>query len=479
MKLLTPLVITLLWALSASAITIDTVPVGNVGNAPDPEVMLDGTTGYGSVGYVYQIGKYEVTVGQYTGFLNAVAATDTYSLYNASMATNLNIAGIAQSGDDGSYTYSVIGSPNHPVAFVNWGDAARFANWLHNGQPSGAQNASTTEDGAYSLSGAITNAELNTVSRNAGAKWFIPSENEWYKAAYHQPAAQGGNSDNYWNYPMRTNSEPYSDQPPGATPDNTRVGNFRSDDDSVNGYNDGYAVTGSDSCDAQNCLTDVGAYTASPSFYGTFDQGGNVFEWNGALISGSYRGVRGGSWDKPEARLRASFRTIDDDFFFFRPTLENARLGFRMASISGVAGDYNDDGTVDAADYVLWRKGGPLANEVDTPGTVNAADYTAWRARFGNSGSGSGGCPCKYRRARADNCIAASHGSACDLFSPSRDRVINSSARDSGQQPSMPCKSAISSGCESHPANRSLGRKQPERRKEVTTCVEVLCVKVT
>jgi hypothetical protein len=59
--------------------------------------------------------------------------------------------------------------------------------------------------------------------------------------------------------------------------------------------------------------------------------------------------------------------------------------------VVGVPGDYNGNGTVDAADYVLWRKGGPLQNEVDTPGTVNAADYTAWRARFGNiTGSGSG-----------------------------------------------------------------------------------------
>ena len=55
----------------------------------------------------------------------------------------------------------------------------------------------------------------------------------------------------------------------------------------------------------------------------------------------------------------------------------------------GVDGDYNNNGVVDAGDYVLWSKGGPLANEVDTPGTVNAADYTEWRARFGNPpGSG-------------------------------------------------------------------------------------------
>ena len=58
---------------------------------------------------------------------------------------------------------------------------------------------------------------------------------------------------------------------------------------------------------------------------------------------------------------------------------------------AGVPGDYNGNGKVDAADYVLWRNNGPLQNEVDTPGIVNAADYTAWRARFGNtSGAGSG-----------------------------------------------------------------------------------------
>lgn len=55
----------------------------------------------------------------------------------------------------------------------------------------------------------------------------------------------------------------------------------------------------------------------------------------------------------------------------------------------GVPGDYNGNGVVDAADYVLWRNGGPLQNEVDAPGTVNAADYAAWRTRFGNT-SGAG-----------------------------------------------------------------------------------------
>ncbi len=70
---------------------------------------------------------------------------------------------------------------------------------------------------------------------------------------------------------------------------------------------------------------------------------------------------------------------------------DNASLNLLTADVVAVPGDYNGNGIVDAADYVLWRKGGPLVNEVDNPGTVNAADYTAWRARFGNTaGAGSG-----------------------------------------------------------------------------------------
>ena len=67
----------------------------------------------------------------------------------------------------------------------------------------------------------------------------------------------------------------------------------------------------------------------------------------------------------------------------------------------GVQGDYNNNGVVDAADYVVWANGGPLQNEVSgvTPGTVTAEDYDAWLPRFGNnSGSGSS----QTRRPRAN-----------------------------------------------------------------------------
>src|SRR5690242_4273186 len=70
-------------------ITIETVLVGDVGNPNEPRTLV------GSVNYAYNIGRYEVTVGQYTSFLNAVAATDTYNLYDPMMGTDQNVAGIA------------------------------------------------------------------------------------------------------------------------------------------------------------------------------------------------------------------------------------------------------------------------------------------------------------------------------------------------------------------------------------------------
>ena len=122
------------------------VTVGNPGNVADTAVMVaDGTTGYGSVPYVYQIGKYDVTIGQYVEFLNAVAKTDTYGLYSSSdMAGNFApYVGVGRSGSSGSYSYSVTGSDpqaaNCPIFSVSWGDAARFCNWLENGQPTFAQ----------------------------------------------------------------------------------------------------------------------------------------------------------------------------------------------------------------------------------------------------------------------------------------------------------------------------------------------------
>ncbi len=293
-----------------ATITIDLVTVGNAGNAAD-------TTGYGAVSYIYGIATKEVNLFQYAAFLNAVAATDTYGLYNTGMATDGNIAGITRSGSSGSYTYAVSGSGNRPVTYVNWFDGARFANWVANGQTTGAQTGTTTENGAYALNGATSGVSFtkNGINPNTSAAptYWIPSEDEWYKAAYYDPGVSGP-GDDYWLYPTR------SDGAPGNT--------IGSGANQVN-YKDGvYSVTQSGSYSTSlNYLTDGGAFSNSAGFYGTYDQGGNAWEWNDAVISGSSRGLRGGSWDFLAGSLQSS------DRFYGLPSDEGSSVGFRVASV--------------------------------------------------------------------------------------------------------------------------------------------------
>ncbi len=282
-----------------SAAYIETVPVGNPGNAAD-------STGYGAVDYAYNIGTYEVTAGQYTEFLNAVAATDTYGLYNASMDSNSYGCQITRNGTSDSYSYSVASAwANRPVNCVSWGDSARFANWLHNGQPTGAQGPTTTEDGTYYLNGAITDAALLAVSRETDGKWAITSEDEWYKAAYHK---NDGATGNYFDWPTSSDSLPSNDLV------NTDPGN------NATFYDNGYTIG------SPYYRTDVGAHENSESPYDTFDQGGNVQEWNEAIL-GSYRGLRGGSFYGSDISLRASYRGYDD------PTFEGSSIGFRVSEV--------------------------------------------------------------------------------------------------------------------------------------------------
>ena len=104
-------------------------------------------------------------------------------------------ANIQRTGSSPNYSYSVAADwANRPVNYVSFWDAARFANWLHNGQPTGPQGPGTTEDGAYHDVGNQT-----LFGRNAGAKFFIPTEDEWYKAAYHDKNA--GLAASYFDYP--------------------------------------------------------------------------------------------------------------------------------------------------------------------------------------------------------------------------------------------------------------------------------------
>jgi formylglycine-generating enzyme required for sulfatase activity len=293
-----------LFAADAWAVTIPTVPVGNPGNANDP------ATGslYGGLSYNYRIGTTEVTNAQYVEFLNAKAASDPLGLYNGAMSFWV-WGGITQSGVDGSYTYATkTDMGNKPVNFVSWYDSIRFANWLHNGQGSG-----DTENGAYTLLG-------GTPLRNPSAKWWLPSEDEWYKAAYHQPASQGGDLDDYWLYPTASNSGPTMATANGA-------GDIANPGMNVANYNDfsGGSVG--------NVTTVGSAGPLSASFYGTYDQGGNVWEWNEDLVMPERHllGLRGGGWEQGGQYMMSYFdgTALSQG----EPGQENEYFGFRVATV--------------------------------------------------------------------------------------------------------------------------------------------------
>jgi hypothetical protein len=200
--------------------------------------------------------------------------------------------GIEQTGADGSYSYSVkAGFENLPVTYVSFYDALRFANWLNNGQGS-----ADTETGAYLLLGGTpVPSNVPTITRAPGAITFLPSENEWYKAAYYSPGGV------YFDYPTGT--------------------------DTVTGCVAPGADTGNSANCATGALTIVGAYGLSGSPYGTFDQGGNLWEWTEVIRDSTSAVTRGGNWEDGAGNLAASAPTFND------LASERDDYGFRVASL--------------------------------------------------------------------------------------------------------------------------------------------------
>jgi formylglycine-generating enzyme required for sulfatase activity len=250
--------------------TIDFVSVGNTGNAAD-------TTSYGAVPYEYRVGTYEITQDAIT---------------KATASGMANVTAGAWSG-------------NQPAANISWYEAAAFVNWL---------NTSTGNQAAYNLtfSGSWSMTLWSSADawqlggenlyRHKDAYYFLPSENEWYKAAYFNP---GGS--NYFLYPTASDTAP------------TPVASGTSAGTAV--YSNAASVP---------AIVDS---TGGLSPYGTMGQGGNVWEWNESAFGGTNsssstnRAVRGGDWVAAEGALRSSFR-LDVD-----PSFEIDIVGFRVASV--------------------------------------------------------------------------------------------------------------------------------------------------
>lgn len=336
-RLNTVAVMVLACAVGAGAtadVIIETVTVGNPGNPGELSGQGAGGQGFdrvcGTVSYVYELGTHEITTKQYCEFLNAVAATDPYALYNPYMWNCPYDFGcrIQRHGEPGSYTYGVAADwAQRPVNYVTWADAARFCNWLHNGQPTGPQGLSTTEDGSYLLNGAMSEQEVAAVIRQPDATWVIPTEDEWYKAAYHR---NDGPTGNYWDFATRT-SGPQSNLLTNPDPGNNA--NFR-----VEPYS--YTIG------PPYMRTEVGEFENSFSEYGTYDQGGNIYEWTETAGHFYNRVYKGGAYGHLEGVMHAAYRSE------ITATLDGTYIGFRVAMIPEppLLGDLNCDDVLDFGD---------------------------------------------------------------------------------------------------------------------------------
>ena len=234
-----------------------TVAVGNEGNAAD-------STGFGAVSYPYRIGKYEVTNAEFCAFLNAAAKRNSHDLYDDRMAGEYG--GIIRSGTPGDYRYATrTGCGKKPVGFVTWETCVRYCNWLTNGRGTGDTGA-----GSYRIErGSITLPDHAALARGKATTWVLASENEWYKAAYYDPAK--GEIGGYWPYACKGGSAPAC--------------NLNS-----------------------NEIQEVGAFAVATA-YGTFDQNGNLWEYN-EHRTGDKVGLRGGSFfiNDNDSYLRSTTR---------------------------------------------------------------------------------------------------------------------------------------------------------------------------
>ena len=252
------------------------VTIGNPGNAAD-------TTGApnlaGSVGYTYGIGKFEVS-------------EDMIEKFNASQSLQI--------------TKDTRGS-NKPATRVSWNEAARFVNWL---------NTSTGHVAAYKFTTSGVNDDISLWQsgdagydpsnryRNSLAKYFLPSYNEWYKAAYYNPS-----NSTYYNFAYGSDAAPTAVT--SGTTANTAV------------Y---HLPIGQGPAD----VTEAGGL--SP--YGVMGLEGNVYEWEESSFDlanssvSSFRAARGGCWADGSNFLSSSSRYYGDT-----TTDDNIVLGFRVASL--------------------------------------------------------------------------------------------------------------------------------------------------
>ncbi len=327
---------------------IDFVRITHPGNAPwmgtNPPTQGDDAIGRGGVNYEYNIGRYEVTTSQWVQFFNAAYDRPAGqpnlpwltppTFWGAQGTTPINA-----SNPNARRWQVPAGNEMRAVGNISWRMAAMYCNFLHNG---GAVAGGVTPrenflSGAYDVSTFGPNGMggfADQPTRSPGARYFIPSRDEWIKAAHYDPHRYGPNQGGYWEYSNSTDAwipggppGAHINLPPGPSgpnPDGPLAqANYGWDEFRFPGYGSPFAVP-------------LGAYPDVQSPWGLLDVAGATAEWTEQISYGTFEGpdaryVEGSHWNG------APGYGLGDSISFspgqLAPYLSAFDFGFRVASV--------------------------------------------------------------------------------------------------------------------------------------------------
>ncbi len=298
---------------------IDFVRIRAVGNAPWPGdgTLGDRAIGRGGVNYEYSIGKFEVTTAQWVEFFNAAMDRPSNdrlphvfppSRWGAQPTVPIS----------GGQRWTVpAGNEMLPTGNISWRMAAMYCNWLHNDKQ---LNREAFLDGAYDVStfgftGAVMTDQR---SHHPSAKYWIPTWDEWLKAAHYDPHKNGPDQGGWWKYSITSDTVPISGPPQSLAPDSlgqVNAGGWISQYPNLSSY-----------------AIPLGAYAGVTSPWGLFDTGGATTEWTESIIQSPggppFRILDGSNWFDGNPIADAIWTENANDF----PNVSTFDFGFRIAS---------------------------------------------------------------------------------------------------------------------------------------------------
>ncbi len=268
--------------------------IGHKKNPPDRYYNV------GRVNYEFEMCRFALTNAEWCEFLNSVAIeTDPFGLYNLDMATGV-CGGIERI--ESSFAVKS-GWEQRPVVYIGYSDVMRYCNWLHYGKPQGECILGVTE-GNHKLGAYDTRAKCS-YHRNSGAKYFIPTDDEWCKAAYFDPTKYGANK--YWEYPCRSSDVPSND------PHSKHACNYLKNGTMLGEKGPFF-------------ISKVDDYPTSDTYFGCRQMGGNVWEWIEPVCKGKMN-LRGGSFGYTELGMGIWNRDeagINDELYVFGARIARA-----------------------------------------------------------------------------------------------------------------------------------------------------------